>query len=96
VTHATPTIGSRALFVIFDKVADTFLGHIIIERHPAPACRLFNQLLADKNSQLAQHPADFELVQIGFIEDSGQLLPIEPMVITSGTAWLSSQETSNA
>lgn len=93
-THPSAAIGSRCLFVLYDKVAEAFLGHIIIERHPAPAVRLFSQVLADKNTSPGQHPADYELLQVGFIEDSGQILPCEPMVITSGVAWLASQESS--
>lgn len=81
----------RLLFVVYDKVAETFLFNIVIDRHPAPACRQFNDALAAPDSALAKHPADYQLLHIGYIEDSGQLVPIVPQVIHTGEAWLSSQ-----
>lgn len=82
---------NRHVFMIYDTVAETFIGNFIIDRHAAPVCRLFHQLLADKATQLAQHPNDFQLLHVGFVEDTGQLWPIEPTVIATGSAWLATQ-----
>lgn len=83
---------SRHLFAIYDNVAEIFVGQPIVDRHAAPVTRMFHQLLADKSTTLNQHPKDFVLLHIGFIEDTGQLWPIEPTVIATGQGWLTSQE----
>jgi hypothetical protein len=87
---------SRQVFIIHDKVAENFIGQIVVDRHSAPVTRLFHQLLGDKQTQLAQHPQDYALLHIGYIEDSGRLWPIDPTVIATGAAWLAAQESSNA
>lgn len=81
----------RSLFVIHDKVAETFIGQIIVERHPAPVCRIFHALLADNKTSLAQHPQDYNVVHIGYIEDDGTITPIAPLIIATGAAWLAAQ-----
>lgn len=91
-THPSAAIGSRCIFVIYDRVSESFIGHPVLERHPAPAVRLFNQLLDDRSTGPGQHPKDYELLQVGFIEDSGQILAIEPMTVTTGIAYLASKE----
>ncbi|WNK13747.1 MAG: nonstructural protein [Microvirus sp.] len=95
-THASAAIGSRAMFVIYDTKAEAFGGFILLERHPAAAVRTFTQLCFDKTTQVGNYPADFVLLQVGFIEDSGQILPIEPMEIVSGSAIIASHEAANA
>lgn len=86
----------RSLFIIYDLVAQNLIGQVVLERHPAPVIRLFHQLLADKNTQLAAHPKDYNVVHIGFIDDDGQLTPIAPLTVATGEGWLAAQETANA
>lgn len=87
---------SRMVHVIYDKVAETFIGQPVLERHSAPVCRLFNQLLADKQTQLGLHPKDYVVLHVGYIEESGRLWPCEPTVIATGEAWLASQNRETA
>lgn len=83
----------RSLFVFFDKKAENFLGNIIqTERHPAPVIRQFHHLLQDKNTIIGQHPDDFTALHIGYIEDDGTVIPIAPLIIATGSAWLAAQE----
>lgn len=89
--NAAKAATARSLYAIYDKVAETFIGQIIIDRHPAPVCRMFHSLLGDKQTQLASHPADYNLLHVGYIEDSGRLWPVDPVVVATGSAWLSTQ-----
>ncbi|QXP44222.1 MAG: nonstructural protein [Arizlama microvirus] len=86
----------RSLFIIMDTVAETFIGQIIVDRHPAPVCRLFHKLLGDQQTQLAQHPKDYTLLHVGFIEDDGTLTPIAPLTIATGEAWLAANTEASA
>lgn len=78
----------RGIFVIFDKVAEAWIGQPLIEKHPAAAARLFSQLLGDKNTSLSSHPKDYNLVHIGFIKDDGTVEPVERNIVLSGEAWV--------
>lgn len=92
VDSAVRANSSRSLYVIFDTVAESFIGQVIIDRHPAPVCRMFHQLLGDPKTQLHAHPADYNVLHIGYLEDTGRLWPIDPTIIATGAAWLSAQE----
>lgn len=85
---------SRSVFCIYDRVAEAWIGQLLVDRHPAPVTRMFHQLLGDKNTQLAAHPADYNLLHIGFVEDSGKLWSVDPTIIATGAAWLSAQQES--
>lgn len=82
---------TRSIYIIFDLVAETFIGQCIIDRHAAPVTRIFHSLLGDKNTQLGQHPNDYNLIFIGYIEDNGQLWPVTPTIVATGSAWLAAQ-----
>lgn len=82
----------RSLYVIYDLVAETWIGQPIVDRHSAPVCRMFNALLADTKTQLYQHPGDFTLLHIGYIDDNGQLTEVAPVTISTGEAWLAMQK----
>lgn len=79
----------RGMYVIYDRVAESFIGTIILEKHPAPACRLFSQLLGDKNTQLYTHPKDYDLLHVGYIGDSGAITPIVAQTVMTGESWYS-------
>lgn len=77
----------RQLFVIFDKVAESWIGQPIVEKHPAAACRLFTQLLGDKNTTLSSHPKDYVLLHVGSVDDAGVISPRPPEVVLAGEVW---------
>lgn len=85
---------SRSVFIIYDKVAENFIGQPVLDRHAAPVIRLFHQLLGDQSTQLAAHPRDYSVLHVGYIEDNGQLWPIEPVTVATGESWAASQEKS--
>lgn len=94
--HVAPDIEisnqQRSLFIFHDRVAENFVGFIQINRHPAPVVRDFHSLLADKQTSLGQHPNDFNVVHIGFIDDDGTITPIAPLIIATGASWVALQQ----
>lgn len=83
------------LFQLYDIVAEQVIGPIIPAAHAAPAVRHFVDLLKDKTTTLAQHPADYTLLRVGEQDElTGTLIPIVPPVpVLTGAAWAATQET---
>lgn len=82
----------RRLYIIYDRVAETFVGPIIVDRADAPVVRSFHDVLADPKTSLGQHPGDYDVRCIAQITDVGQVLPLEHTTIATGSAWQISQE----
>lgn len=82
----------QKLYIIWDRVAEAFIGGIILQRSDAPVVRMFNELLADPQTQLAKHPADYDLRFVGTIDDDGSVIGAGHVVISTGQAWVTSQE----
>lgn len=80
---------ARCMFVIYDRVAEAFIGQVIVEKHPAPACRLFSDLLADSKTFMHAHPTDYDLLQVAFIEEDGRVEAFStPDVVMTGASWV--------
>lgn len=81
------------LYTVFDKTAQARTGSIIAANIDAPAVRLFHDALAQPQSPWASHPADYNLMAIGTIADSGLVVGFpEPEVIATGAAWAEQQQ----
>lgn len=79
----------RHIYTVYDTVARTVLPSLIIEQSDAPAIRAFHDALNAPNSLLAQHPADFNLILLGSLEDDGTIFPADaPVTLATGHAWL--------
>jgi hypothetical protein len=79
----------RRVYCLYDLVAATFLGHVLVDRADAPVIRMFHDLLKDDKTGPGQHPADYELRFLGNIADDGELVPAPaPQVVATGSAWL--------
>lgn len=84
---------NKRLYMVFDQVSLTTVGGIILENHDAPAIRAFHDALKMKDSLLAQHPADYSLLQLGEIDSEGRITTAyggNPIVVATGAAWLDS------
>jgi len=78
----------KRLYQIFDVVSCSVIGSIIQETSDAPAIRLFTDVLADKSSVLSAHPADYNLLCLGELFSSGQIVPLDnPETILTGKTW---------
>lgn len=89
---------TKYIYTVFDKVANTIVGSLITEPHDAPAIRAFHDALGHPNSILSQHPADFDLLKVAEITDTGEVsIGSYPRTVATGTAYLASKEsTTNA
>ncbi|WNK13867.1 MAG: nonstructural protein [Microvirus sp.] len=81
----------QKLYIVYDKVAETIVGNIIQCPNDAPAIRLFHDALKGE-TQLSLHPADYELVLIGSILETGFMEATIPTSVATGAQW----EVSNA
>jgi len=79
----------RNIYTVYDLKSESIIGSLIMERLDAPAIRAFHDALDPKNqSILAAHPADFVLLCLGSLDDSGVIVPAtEPQQIASGAQW---------
>lgn len=82
----------KSLYVIFDTRAEAIIGEIVqTARVDAVAVRSFGDLLRDERSLLGQHPADFQLVCVGHMNDVGEIVP-ERRVVLTGQQFIDSQK----
>lgn len=89
----TRTTNAKGVYAIYDKIAGMLIGNVyalVIMPHPAAAVRLFQDGLQNPETALNKHPADYELVQLGFLSDKNELIN-EFRVILTGEAWLAAQ-----
>lgn len=86
------------LYQIRDLVGQTVVGPIITVKHQGAAVRHFTDLLKDKNTIIASHPDDYELVCLGYQnEETGAIDPIDkPTAVLTGTQWVYMQQAAAA
>lgn len=69
---------NNKLFQMYDTVAKGPIGPIFAIKSEAAAIRMFRDGLTDEKSNLATHPEDYELHQIGEQDpDTGEILQAE-------------------
>lgn len=76
----------RNLYGIHDRVANSIIGGLVIERNDGVILRMFDHLLRDKNTAVGLHPADHDLVKLGSITDDGTITAIRPEIVATGAA----------
>lgn len=86
----TPTPVFTYVYAILDRVAGQVTGSLVMFKHPAAAVRFFNDIAQMQGSIISAHPADFELVQLGYLTIEMELVP-EYETIMTGLAWQASQ-----
>lgn len=89
---------SKHLYQVFDKCSGCVVGPILAEPHAAPAIRQFHDALASPGSVLGSHPEDFDLLELGEINDKGLILPVlgdSPLIVATGAAWAAAKEKNN-
>jgi len=84
----TPKVYSN-LYVVFDKVAEEIFGGIIRVPNDEVARRAFHDLLAQKDSPIANHRGDYDMHRIGTIDNLGFIqTPEANTTIARGQDWL--------
>lgn len=83
----------KLLCVVIDRLAEAVGPVMVFPAIPA-AIRSFSDLALDPGTMVHRHTGDFDLLQVGSIEDvSGQIAACSPpVVLLSGVAWLASQK----
>lgn len=93
----------KTIYAIRDRVANDLVGiHmylLMIFRTDQQAARYFADAINDETSILNKHPADYELIKVGVINDTGTLgslegiaFPIQPVVVITGDALVAIQK----
>ncbi len=85
----------RIIIAIKDTLADDITGNLIIVNHPAVGVRLFGDVCQDKNTNVARHIEDHELVQLGILQSDLHITDAYEVIIT-GKQWLAAQQGDNA
>lgn len=89
--HRKPPIALQYIFAIIDRVNDQIIGPLITFRHTAAAVRFFGDIATGQGpSIIAKHPADFDLYQLGYINEENRIVQEHELVLT-GLAWQASQ-----
>lgn len=82
----------RNIYAIYDKVAFSQVGALVMQAHDGPVSRLFFDLLADQDQPMAKHPGDYELWKIASIDDDLVVYPMDHVVVATGMQYLLSNE----
>lgn len=75
------------LYAIIDNLSGNIIGPISLFKAAAVAIRMFGDVAAAKDTIIGQHPADFDLYQLGFLDLDNNLVPAKELVLT-GQKWL--------
>lgn len=74
------------IYTVYDRVAEDVVGGMLqLHKHEAVAVRSFTDIVSDKRTQMAQHPKDFDLVRLGFLEDGKLVVAEHTVVVNAGT-----------
>lgn len=83
----------RHIYCIYDKVAMTMYGALVVQAHDGPVARLFSDLLGDPEQHIAKHAADYELWCLATISDDLIITPLSyPRVVTTGAAFVAARD----
>jgi hypothetical protein len=85
----------RKIIAIIDTITEDITGPLFLFRHEAPAIRQFGDIAATPNTALHAHIEDYNLVQLGVLDD--ETLEITPMryTIITGEQWKAATEAAN-
>lgn len=82
---------TRNLYAIEDTVANDLIGGIHIHRHEAAAIRMFSDVAQLEGSMINRHPQDYQLIQLGHLDEKNQLVENYKLVMT-GLQWAAAQQ----
>lgn len=64
----------QGLYAVYDEIAASIHGGIMMFSHDAPAMRFFEDLCKDERTNIAKHLTDYKLIHIGDIDDQTAML----------------------
>ena len=62
------------LYVVFDRVAESVQGGVHCFPHDAVAVRFFRDVMDAPDTSLSKHPADYDLLCLGSLDNDGPAL----------------------
>lgn len=81
----------RYVIGIIDKKANDFVGPPWLYRHEAQAIRQYGDLAQDQNTLIYRHPEDYDVVQLGVIDDDSLEITPGYRVIMTGEQYLATR-----
>lgn len=84
---------TTGIYAIYDKVAETIVGNLWLYNHVAAAVRTFSDILSRDDTAQGQHPADYNLVELGvLVQDQGLIIAHDKTnIVITGEAWLANR-----
>lgn len=87
----------KSIYAIRDRVAQELIGLrmylLMCFRTDEEAARYFADAINDTTSILNKHPADYELLRLGSIDDQGTIaISAQPQVIITGDTVIALQQ----
>lgn len=83
------------IYAILDTAADMYIGGLHLHKHEASAVRMFNDIAMLPDTIIGKHPEDFELIQLGHLEDDNKM-SVEHMLVLTGKQWQQLQKVNQA
>lgn len=76
----------NGIYAVYDNVAKEIVGGLHLHKHQAAAIRMFADAASDPKTMLAQHPQDYDLVQLGTLGENNEIEPRYTNVL-KGAVW---------
>lgn len=90
-------LNNGGIYAIWDNISMMIIGQLMIFKHPAAAIRTFSDIAQGQDSQVGRHINDYDLVQLGYLTEQGEITPLLPReTIITGKAWAAAQAPSPA
>lgn len=77
----------NSLYMIYDNVAEQFLGMAYPSRSPNAAIRQFADVIRDPQSQLHSHASDFVLVRVATLPE-GMVVLADDTIVATGASFI--------
>lgn len=82
----------KIIVAIVDTLTQDIVGPLQMYPHPAPAVRMFGDVIMMQGSQVGAHPKDYELRCLGTIDNECKIAPWDgPDVLITAEAWVAAQ-----
>lgn len=82
---------SKKIIAIIDTLAGENIGPLLMFRADAPAIRFFSDAANDQQTPISKHVEDYELVELGVLNDKNEIVPGKRVIIT-GAQWYAAQQ----
>lgn len=60
----------KGIYAIYDNKAQDIVSILQVHAHEAVAIRTFTDIALTERSQIQQHPEDFDLIRLGFLDQT--------------------------